>query len=1075
VDKPSQWFTRLIYKEGEFICDFLAENYKNRGDVITHIFEDMQHMSFEDAFRKETGDTLEEFQKKLDHEIERRYSPIRSRIDVADEAKSLTQGVLLAADGNFFLTREYRWGRKTIVLYWTNGTDVESKKLVSSGYLKSTNIRGLDIEVLPEFGFQEHGASFASTTTVVYAMEVGAHDVIVVQHFTFDQKKKKLHLGDKTAYAIDGMRDLQHPVMIDDHTVAFVGSPDGVFTELYTYDLKTNALKQLTNDQGNCQSLTYAKAAHVLVTSIENEKTDSYDLASYDLKTDSFTYLTQTPEDEFWPVASPDGSSILYDTSKGLVFNVNRYDLRTHRVATLTNAKVGIFRPQWFGGNGMAFNSYAFAAGGVMDVKIAPLTTSTMSAIAVSTQPPHVLEDDPLVQKLKAKIPDVQNKTIFDVALSSDKTRAVFVENRALSMDVLKKDEPEVRFYIVDTSTNPPLSFFIKGFNKMSMFGDVQILKGDNLLLEQHETAIQERQIPTEEGSHPFQEDVTYKYWSIYNWKTKKLSDMDTESSGMVEGSDHAFSLMSPDRKYILWGYNDKNRLVTYNILTTQKALLPHTFYNMQDAKFVSTDTIMVLDKKWDYSLYRVSVTTDTSQHWKVLDAKMVQDGKDVVWYPIEHGKKSFFIVPLKNDTLNIYLFDTEKATTTLVMSEVPLVKDSEMKDDVLTLMIAGPFGQKRQIKIDGSGTAKIADQSFIYTLPKDTETVSSQPLVTPHQWDLHSSIPSRKGKLRKIPQIEHIYGAGGFGFSSHDGFSYYLVLEEIAYDDINQHALSSSIYLQEGNQGFADIEYDNFNKDRSYFLDYWKLDSSGYTANVGAIQDLFLNEFLNWDVTFKQQQVRNRRDDVDINWWRSVFGTSLSLDTTIWDCEANQWACHGPQSGTSIFTGSEVGVDNQKGFQTLNLNLDARYHLPITDRSGLAFRALAGHSFGPNPTIFMWGGNDTFRGITNFSQAGTVYAMQSTEIRIPILDAAGAVLSGPVGHGFAPLTVYFDIRGGVYNDIGDMWYDGDPVFDGHRGFHYQESAGYFINIPTMFGVNLRMNKGFYGKKDWNFWLGYNW
>ena len=235
---------------------------------------------------------------------------------------------------------------------------------------------------------------------------------------------------------------------------------------------------------------------------------------------------------------------------------------------------------------------------------------------------------------------------------------------------------------------------------------------------------------------------------------------------------------------------------------------------------------------------------------------------------------------------------------------------------------------------------------------------------------------------------------------------------------------------------------------------------------DTGISHNIFLHQYLNWDVTLRQHYVNTYRGFERIDWWRTKLGTTFNVDTTVWD-----W--HGPHSGTSMFSRVETSFENQTGqYRSFDLNLDARYHFPITRRSGLAFRVAGGQSFGPAPTAYVWGSNNSFRGIPLFSQSGNSYVLQSSEFRIPILDAIGAVFSGPIGEGFSPLTVYMDVRGGLYNDIGDIWYAKTPVYEGHKNFKFQQSAGVFVNIPTFFGLNVRFSKGYVGKKGYTFWIG---
>jgi hypothetical protein len=1071
VHRPSAWYTSLVYKQGEYMLHFIAEEYKHRGEVIAMILKDSVEMKFEEAFKKNTGDTLEEFDKKLFRHIEKQYSPLRAKVDIADEAKSVGDGTLLAARDQFFITRKTVGGRETLYLNWTNGTITKSKKLVSGGHLSSVDMRGFEIELSPEFGFQEHGASFASSTTLVYAMDVGGHDEIVVQHFAFNSEKKKLKLKKQKKYQIPGVREVQYPVMLNNHEIAFVGRSNTAFAELYVADLKSGSVRKLTDTQRTYRCLTYSKSRNALITSVENEKTNSYDLASYDLGSGSFTYLTHTEENEFSAIASDDGEQILYVSDKGLVHNIHRFHLSTNKDETLTDAKQGVFRPQWFS-DGLAFS---WISRGEVAVKVAPLPqegSRISRAVQVSSSP--IAWDLPEVQALMKKIPHVESMTLFDVVISSDKKSAIFCENRNLSMEQLNKKDPEIRFHFVNVSSESATSFTVSELKKMKHYGAVEILPGTNVLLQKKTVYREKVEQFTDRQNRNIETEVTYKESFIYDWSSGTMHDVDTEISSEYEGSNRSMTQMSPDRRYLIWSDKEKNRITVYDILTKKKEKVDHKFYEIQKAVFVSNTKLMVLDKKWELSLALIDITSNTTRTWDSHITEKIEFQKSASWFPVENGEKNFIIVPIENRELKIFLFDTTASTVTLVASEIPLVKKAEVRGSDLVLTIANEYGLDRTLVISSSGTMKKSDEQFAHSVVHSTAQIQLQQYVSPKPWNVQTSVPSRIRKISKMPKVMHAYGVAGAVFGN-GGFGTFLTLQMVAFDEISNRALATEIYLQNTTYGIANIQYYDMEHGRSYLLDYWNFDGRRQKLDLGISQNIFLHEFLNWDVTFKQQQVRNQRDAGTTEWWRSNIGTTFSVDTTIWDCEANYWACHGPHSGAAVFTGVEAAVDHKRGFQAFDANLDARYHIPFTDRSGLALRAIGGRSFGPTPTTFIWGGNGTMRGIPLFSEAGNAYAMQTTELRFPILNAAGALFSGPVGEAFAPLTIYMDIRGGVYHDIGDMWYVHTPRFSGHQGMNIQKSAGYFVNVPTALGLTLRFNKGFYGRKDWNFWLGYNW
>src|SRR3989344_7559905 len=65
VTDPYWYSTALVYRQGKFVMDFLAERHKDKGEVISQIFTACRENIFTDAFQKVTGESLPEFQKAL--------------------------------------------------------------------------------------------------------------------------------------------------------------------------------------------------------------------------------------------------------------------------------------------------------------------------------------------------------------------------------------------------------------------------------------------------------------------------------------------------------------------------------------------------------------------------------------------------------------------------------------------------------------------------------------------------------------------------------------------------------------------------------------------------------------------------------------------------------------------------------------------------------------------------------------------------------------------------------------------------------------------------------------------------
>ena len=106
----------------------------------------------------------------------------------------------------------------------------------------------------------------------------------------------------------------------------------------------------------------------------------------------------------------------------------------------------------------------------------------------------------------------------------------------------------------------------------------------------------------------------------------------------------------------------------------------------------------------------------------------------------------------------------------------------------------------------------------------------------------------------------------------------------------------------------------------------------------------------------------------------------------------------------------------------------------------------------------------------------GNNYVLASADLRVPLFDFVAAIPSGPSKYILWPFMVFVDLQSGVYLDAGNAWYNKGQAPQGEReSLALDYSAGYFLNIPTAFGLTFRFSQGVYGEKGASFWIGYNW
>ncbi|MCB0271549.1 MAG: hypothetical protein KDD46_00890 [Bdellovibrionales bacterium] len=196
--------------------------------------------------------------------------------------------------------------------------------------------------------------------------------------------------------------------------------------------------------------------------------------------------------------------------------------------------------------------------------------------------------------------------------------------------------------------------------------------------------------------------------------------------------------------------------------------------------------------------------------------------------------------------------------------------------------------------------------------------------------------------------------------------------------------------------------------------------------------------------------------------YYLAKLGSIYAFDITVNDL-------HGPVSGQRLYFRSEAGLDLEKGrVSNYDINGDIRLYHRILPKFGFAHRLVGGTSQGPIPNIYLLGGNPSFRGVGFDDLEGQNYWVFSEDMRIPVFDFIGAKLFDPLDQMLGFLTRYFDVRSGIYADVGAVWNNVDPA-------DMKYSVGYFINIPTVFGLMIRLHDGLWGEKKFGVWIGTNW
>lgn len=204
---------------------------------------------------------------------------------------------------------------------------------------------------------------------------------------------------------------------------------------------------------------------------------------------------------------------------------------------------------------------------------------------------------------------------------------------------------------------------------------------------------------------------------------------------------------------------------------------------------------------------------------------------------------------------------------------------------------------------------------------------------------------------------------------------------------------------------------------------------------------------------------------------------------------ETTRFAQFGPLTGSTFRVAAETSVGGS--LRRYTLDGDMRKYLRLGSTTTLlALRARGFKSFGENPQIFYFGGNQELRGYPYLSFAGNQGFFANAEVRVPLIDVAATPI-GLVG----PLrgTVFFGVGGAKYkgqpnykfssSDDG-VSYVNDPVFgEPVSGFHLVDGRAsygvglqfFFLGYPMHFDWSkLTDLQVVSDKTEFSFWIGFD-
>ncbi len=337
-DLVTKQYKYFPYRWGQAFWAYTTATYGD--DIIRPLFKETAIYGIEAAFKRIFKMDIGLFSTKFKKSLVDSYSPLKkgkeievrgSAIASKEDGGEMNLSPAISPDGKY-------------VAY------ISSKNVLSIDIYIAEAATGKVIKRIPSSSFAGHVDSYSFIETAGSWSPDSKNLAIVVQ----SKGKNKLSIinaarGSNKIYTLKGVDSFTNPAWSPDgNTVVVSGLMEG-FSDLYSFNLKTREVKNLTNDEySDIQPSWSPDGRYVYFVSDRGDSEGRLEKASLSIsryemssgKIENFDIFKGA--DNFNPVADPSGKNIVFISDRDGFRNLYKYNIEEDKATQLTNFYTGV-------------------------------------------------------------------------------------------------------------------------------------------------------------------------------------------------------------------------------------------------------------------------------------------------------------------------------------------------------------------------------------------------------------------------------------------------------------------------------------------------------------------------------------------------------------------------------------------------------------------------------------------------------------------------------------------------------------------------------------------------------------